>query len=174
MGEKRPIYRVLLPKRSDSVIDTHESDTHPDRVRAMADRISRLPGISSLSLAADSALASRRYYVESASAREASADGLCLFAVIDPAGRVSLDVSPAIQDEILRGGWGEMKGGHIVTFAPRDHIEVTVLWRVILMAYFDLREPHKDCLVSFSRGPAVSPVGARAATEFGITRGAFY
>jgi len=133
--------RVHLPRRSDArVVADPAVDTEAcsPLVRTMADRIESLPGIRRGPGAAADLGVSPSYYLDGAFTVQQPEDEPLLFALLDAAGRVSLDVSPENHFEILRSGWGETAGDRIVTLAPRDLMDLSVLWRIILMAYFDI------------------------------------
>ena len=169
--------RVHLPRRTDAPVasvDLGEIDTHPALVQALADRIGSLPGISCFTDAADKLSTSLHFYMDSAFTSEMSADAPVLFADLDPAGRVSLVVSPEHAAEIARSGWGKADDSRIVTWPPRDASDLTILWRITLMSYFDMtRRDNFDVWREFRTATRIFPTGsATGSTE--LVPGAFY
>lgn len=133
--------RVYLPRRSvagnfGNRLTDMQNDTA--LVRIIVERISSLPGIVAEPDPDRGGSGIRRYYLESAFANDAETH--LPFAALDAVGRLSMHVSDADRDEIVRAGWAEIDGDRIRTFAARDVMDVTVLWRIVLMAYFHLAE----------------------------------
>ena len=140
MNERSRFSRIHLPRRSRATVAAGETDTHPALVQAMADRLSSLPGISICSVAAANSPPLISCYLDNAFTLMQTVDAPVLFATLDSVGRVSLNASSENLSEIIRKGWGEVDGDRIVTLPPRDAIDLTILWRIILMAYFLIAE----------------------------------
>ncbi|MDH3429459.1 MAG: hypothetical protein OEQ14_05530 [Gammaproteobacteria bacterium] len=168
--------RVHLPRRSYARVVTDpagDTETGSPLVRTMADRIESLPGIRCAPGAEADLGVSPSYYLDGAFALQPPEDEPILFAVLDAAGRVSLDVSPENHFEILRSGWGETAGDRIVTLAPRDLMDLSVLWRIILMAYFDIAGRRNLHVWRESRlGSRLPKIGETGAA--GLAPGAFF
>lgn len=169
--------RVHLPRRTDAPVasvDLGETDTHPALVQALADRIGSLPGISCYPVAADSVSTALHFYIDSAFTCEMSADAPVLFADLDPAGRVSLTVSPQHETEITRSGWAEAQECRVSTFPPRDTADLNIIWRITLMAYFDLvRRDNFDVWREFRTATHNIPSDV-ATGQTGLVPGAFF
>jgi hypothetical protein len=140
VNERSRFSRVHLPRRSPAAVPAGETNTHPDVVEAMADRLGSLPGIGICAVAAANSPPLISYYLDNAFTLGQPIDAPVLFATLDSMGRVSLNASPENFSEIVRKGWGEIDGDRIVTVPPRDAIDMTILWRIILMAYFLIAE----------------------------------
>lgn len=135
--------RVHLPKRSrpSALLATFdEVKSNLGLVASIADRVGSLPGIRCQEVSSSGEAALRRYFLDSAFLREPIAAESVQFAVLHPDGRLVLRVPRPELEEILVSGWGELYGERVRTFAPRDVGDLTVLWRIILMAYFDVVE----------------------------------
>lgn len=135
--------RVHLPKRIrlGEILATFDDIKESLAVVAsLADRVGSLPGISCLESSSHGNSPLRHYYLDSAFLQDVPASEYVLFATLHPDGRLLLRVPRPELEEVLRSGWGELRGDRIHTFAPRDIGDLTVLWRVVLMAYFDVVE----------------------------------
>ena len=140
MIEHSQAKRVLLPKRGSLLDVAEEATSHSEWVVSMAERIGSLPGLSCAPASDETPDSVRRFVFDNPGAHQLSGCTPNLFLVLDAAGRMTFDARPAIRKEILRSGWGEGHADGVTTFAPRDEIEVAVLWRILLMAYFDARD----------------------------------
>jgi len=141
MINRRPHSRVHLPKRCLSHTRVNvgsDTDSIFALVDALANRIGSLPGVECRVVTAGDAEGLRHYYLDKAFTLDPATDDAVFFAALDSEGRVSLSISREETEEITRTGWGELKGGRIRTSQPRDTGDLTVLWRIILMAYFDI------------------------------------
>lgn len=169
--------RVHLPRRTDAPVasgNLGEIDTRPTLVQALAERISGLPGISCYPVAADSLSNSLHFYLDGEFGQEPSADAPVLFADLDPAGRVSLEVSPEHKVEIVRSGWGETEDFRIITFPPRDAADLTIVWRITLMSYFNMASrDNVDVWREFRTATRKIP-SATATGSSGLVPGAFF
>jgi hypothetical protein len=177
MYEPVKFSRFHLPRRTDAPVAPGHLDgidTHPALVQALADRIGSLPGISCYPVAAVNISRSLRFYMDSEFTLETSADAPVLFADLDPAGRVSLGVSPDHEAEIIRSGWGKPEGSRISTLPPRDTADVTILWRITLMSYFELASRNNfDVWREFRTAARTIPSGPATGSP-GLVPGAFF
>ena len=133
--------RVHLPKRvRPSAMVSYGGDAEHDRglIESLANRVSSLPGMECRVASPGNGGDVRRYYLDSAFMLDPAGEPSVRFATLCSAGRLSLRVPQVALDEILRSGWGEVRGGRIHTFAARDASDLTVLWRIVLMAYFHI------------------------------------
>jgi hypothetical protein len=176
MNHRYLISRVHLPSRKPALVVTGasgETDTPPALIQAMAARISSLPGMSSCSVGTDNAEPLRSYYLDSAFVRDQNADAPCFFASLDSAGRVSLIASIRNQAEILRSGWGALNNDQIVIVPPRDSIDLGIIWRIIMMAYFDLAtQKHSNAWSEFRRAAAPTDMATAGRSE--LVSGEFF
>lgn len=143
MLNRIPSSRVHLPRRSVvSVIKglEHDEGAYANLVEALADRIRSLPGVECHVASYGKARGSRRYYLQNEYALDPTGDQLILFATLDAEARITLNSSRTAIDEAMRTGWGDLNAGCLRTFPPRDHGDVTIIWRIVLMAYFDIAE----------------------------------
>ncbi len=138
--------------------------------QALAERIGSLPGISCEPAADFGWAALRRYFLDAEFTLGHDTD--IPFGTLDTAGRISLRVGRADRDEIVRAGWAEVDGERIVTFPPRDAMDVTVLWRIVLMAYFHAAE-RRDPNAWQQIRPRPNPDFQNGASSR-VTRGAFF
>jgi hypothetical protein len=108
--------------------------------QALADLIASLPGVSCRGTLPKNAAVVEAFFLDSAFTLHSTMADSVLFGTLDWNGRVSLNVRGRERDEIVRTGWGEIRGDRLRTFPPRDFGDLTALWRIILIAYFELAE----------------------------------
>ena len=170
MKRSRRIINTLLPRRSDSAASMYEADILPAVILNLADRISTLAGLARVEPATHGASTLCIFELRGTGNRESADDAKTPFATVDLAGRITLDVSDNLHNEILRSNWGYEENGRITTHAPRDEVEASIIWRILLMAYFDARDinaPHTDRTFSAEHECIVSETVK-------LTRGMFF
>jgi len=140
MKRSRRVINTLLPKRSDGAASMYEADILPAVILNLADRISTLAGLARVEPATHGASTLCIFEFRGTGNCESATDAKMPFATVDLAGRITLDASDNLHNEILRSNWGYAENGRITTHAPRDEVEASIIWRILLMAYFDAHE----------------------------------